>query len=44
VPWTVDNELITRTLKVKRTRIKSIFASNFERWARMGRAVTRHEQ
>jgi len=37
--WTVDNDLITPTLKVKRNRIEEAFASNFERWARMGKKI-----
>ena len=42
--WTVDNELITPTLKVKRNRIEDLFAADFERWARMGREIVWHEQ
>ncbi len=42
--WTVDNELITPTLKVKRNRIEAVFAADFERWARMGRDVIWHEK
>ena len=42
--WTVDNELITPTLKVKRNRIEDLFAANFERWAHMGRAIVWHEK
>ena len=42
--WTVDNELITPTLKVKRNRIEDLFAANFERWARMGQEVVWHEK
>jgi long-chain acyl-CoA synthetase len=42
--WTVDNELITPTLKVKRNRIEDLFAAHFERWARMGREIVWHEQ
>ena len=42
--WTVDNELITPTLKVKRNRIEDVFAAHFERWARMGREIVWHEQ
>jgi long-chain acyl-CoA synthetase len=42
--WTVDNELITPTLKVKRNRIEDMFAAHFERWARMGRAIVWHEK
>ena len=42
--WTVDNDLITPTLKVKRNRIEDAFAGNFERWARMGKEVVWHEK
>jgi long-chain acyl-CoA synthetase len=42
--WTVDNELITPTLKVKRNRIEDLFAANFERWACMGREIVWHEK
>ena len=42
--WTVDNELITPTLKVKRNRIEDLFAANFERWARMGQDVVWYEK
>jgi long-chain acyl-CoA synthetase len=31
-PWTVDNDLITPTFKVKRNRIEDLFAKNYERW------------
>jgi hypothetical protein len=31
-------------LTVKRNRIEDMFASNFERWSRIGRAVVWHEQ
>jgi len=37
--WTVDNDLITPTLKIKRNRVEDLFAKNYERWSRMGRAV-----
>ena len=30
--WTVDNDLVTPTFKVKRNRIEELFARNFERW------------
>ena len=30
--WTVDNDLVTPTLKVKRNRIEDRFAGNYERW------------
>jgi long-chain acyl-CoA synthetase len=42
--WTVDNELITPTLKVKRNRIEDMFAANFEPWARAGREIVWHEK
>jgi len=30
--WTVDNDLITPTFKVKRNRIEDMFAVNYEKW------------
>lgn len=30
--WTVDNDIITPTFKVKRNRIEDIYASQYERW------------
>jgi long-chain acyl-CoA synthetase len=42
--WTVDNELITPTLKVKRNRIEDMFAANFELWTSTGRAIVWHEK
>jgi len=30
--WTVDNDLITPTFKVKRNRIEDLFATNYENW------------
>ena len=30
--WTVDNDLITPTFKVKRNRIEDMFAKSYERW------------
>jgi long-chain acyl-CoA synthetase len=30
--WTVDNDLVTPTLKVKRNRIEAVYAQNYERW------------
>ena len=32
-PWTVDNDLITPTFKVKRNRIEDLFAKNYDSWA-----------
>ena len=41
--WTIDNDLITPTLKVKRNRIEDLFAKNYETWSRMGKLVVWHE-
>ncbi len=30
--WTVDNDLITPTFKVKRNKIEDLFAANYEKW------------
>jgi long-chain acyl-CoA synthetase len=37
--WTVDNDLITPTFKVKRNRIEDMFAKNYERWIGMRKPV-----
>jgi long-chain acyl-CoA synthetase len=37
--WTVDNDLITPTLKVKRERIEDLYARNYELWVKSGRIV-----
>ncbi|NJD31998.1 MAG: AMP-binding protein [Gammaproteobacteria bacterium] len=37
--WTVDNDLVTPTLKVKRNRIEAVYARNYERWVSERRAV-----
>ncbi len=42
--WTVDNDLLTPTLKVKRNRIEDLFAKNYEAWSGMGKLVVWHEQ
>ncbi len=31
-PWTVDNDLITPTFKVKRNRVEDLFAKNYDSW------------
>lgn len=41
-PWTVDNDLITPTFKVKRNRIEELFAKNYERWTGMRKPVVWH--
>jgi long-chain acyl-CoA synthetase len=37
--WTVDNDLITPTFKVKRNRIEQDFAARYEEWTTSGRQV-----
>ena len=37
--WTVDNDLITPTFKVKRNRIEQVFAARYEGWVASGRRV-----
>ena len=41
--WTVDNDLITPTFKVKRNRIEDLFAKNYERWTGMRKPVVWHQ-
>ena len=41
-PWTVDNDLITPTFKVKRNRIEDLYAMNYERWEAAGKKVVWH--
>ncbi len=42
--WTIDNDLITPTLKVKRNRIEDLFAKHYETWSGMGKVVVWHEK
>ena len=37
--WTVENDVITPTFKVKRNRIEDLYASNYERWESSGKKV-----
>jgi long-chain acyl-CoA synthetase len=37
--WTVDNDLVTPTLKVKRNRIETVYAQHYERWVAERKAV-----
>ena len=30
--WTVENDILTPTMKVKRNKIEDVFAANYERW------------
>jgi len=38
-PWTVDNDVITPTFKVKRNRIEDLYARHYEAWEASGRTV-----
>ena len=38
-PWTVDNDIITPTFKVKRNRIEEVYAMQYERWEASGHKV-----
>ncbi len=37
--WTVDNDIITPTFKVKRNRIEDLFAQNYDSWVGMRKKV-----
>jgi long-chain acyl-CoA synthetase len=37
--WTVDNDIITPTFKVKRNRIEDLYAKNYEVWEASGKKV-----
>jgi long-chain acyl-CoA synthetase len=37
--WTVDNDLVTPTLKVKRNRIESVYSQHYESWVGARRPV-----
>ncbi|MFM6985251.1 MAG: AMP-binding protein [Hydrogenophaga sp.] len=37
--WTVDNDVITPTFKVKRNRIEDLYAQHYEAWEATGRVV-----
>jgi len=41
--WTVDNDLVTPTFKVKRNRIEAVYAQHFEEWVRQRRKVVWHD-
>ena len=41
-PWTVDNGIITPTLKVRRNRIDEVYGAMFEGWAGARRPVVWH--
>ncbi len=37
--WSVENDIITPTFKVKRNRIEELYAKNYERWEASGKKV-----
>ncbi|MEO7954962.1 MAG: AMP-binding protein [Polaromonas sp.] len=37
--WTVHNDIITPTFKVKRNRIEDLYSANYERWEESGKKV-----
>ena len=41
-PWTVDNDIITPTFKVKRNRIEDLFARNYDKWVGSRKKVVWH--
>ena len=41
--WSVENDLITPTFKVKRNRIEDLFAKNYEAWVGMKKKVIWHK-
>ena len=43
-PWNVNNDMVTPTLKVKRSRIEENFGEYYEAWASLGKPVVWHEQ
>ena len=40
--WSVENDLVTPTFKVKRNRIEAVYSEHFERWVAQRRAVVWH--
>ncbi len=38
-PWTVDNDLVTPTFKVRRNRIEALFAAHYDAWTASGKRV-----
>jgi len=42
-PWTVDNDLITPTFKVKRNRVEDLFAKNYDAWVGSHKKVVWHK-
>jgi long-chain acyl-CoA synthetase len=42
--WTVDNDLITPTFKIKRNKIEDAFAAQYARWESAGKPVIWHQR
>jgi long-chain acyl-CoA synthetase len=42
--WTVDNDLITPTFKVKRNRVEDLFAKNYDAWVGSKKKVVWHQK
>ncbi len=38
-PWTVENDILTPTMKVKRNKLEDLFALNYEKWVGMKKKV-----
>ena len=43
-PWSVNNDMVTPTLKVKRSRVEDTYGKYYEAWTSMGRPIVWHEQ
>jgi long-chain acyl-CoA synthetase len=43
-PWSVNNDMVTPTLKVKRSRVEDTYGKYYEAWTSLGRPVVWHEQ
>lgn len=41
-PWSVDNDIVTPTFKVKRNRIEALYARHYEDWEASGQKVIWH--
>ncbi len=41
-PWTVENDMITPTFKVKRNRIEEVYGAKYERWIALRQKVLWH--
>jgi long-chain acyl-CoA synthetase len=41
--WSVDNDIITPTFKVKRNRIEALYGHHYEAWEASGQKVIWHD-